>query len=135
MVIIMKLIQIYWMALTISGLCYLAFWFAPYTYSSYSPELQTLLAYSGLGAWYKLPAWFDWSYFILTLIAYVGMMSFRKIFLWLFVLTFVLSIVMEAATGATIITGMETFIIDTSTALASFVIGLAFFSPLKDRFR
>ena len=34
----MKLIQIYWMALTISGLCYLAFWFAPDTYSSFSPD-------------------------------------------------------------------------------------------------
>ncbi len=130
----MKLLHTYWIALAISALFYVMFMFAPWAYGTQSPEMQSLLSYGGYGALFEAPDWIFWAQLIITLIAYAGMALFRKLFRLLFLVIIVVNLMLSPIYGASVITGIEVFIIDTSTLLSGFVIALSFYTRLNDKF-
>jgi len=96
--------------------------------------MGSLLSYGGLEAWFKIPEWWLWFHLVATLVGYFGTVFFRKLFLWLLVGSFILGLFLSPAMGASAVTGIEVFFIDVSTVLIGFVFGLAFYSPLKEKF-
>lgn len=130
----MKLLHTYWVALAISAVFYIMFMFAPWSYSLLDPDMQSLLSYGGYGAIFETPEWVFWAQTIITLISYVGMALFRKLYRLLFLVILVVNLILAPIYGASVITGIEVFIIDTSTLLSGFVIGLSFYTRLNEKF-
>jgi hypothetical protein len=130
----MKSIKVYYTALIISAVFFLMYWFAPWGYQYLAQEKQSLLSYHSYGSVIGESEYLYWGFFSAMVIGYVGMLLFRKLFRLWFVSLIVISLILSPLFGMSIITGIEVFIIDTSTILSGFVIALAYFTPLKDKF-
>lgn len=130
----MHLLNLYWGSIIVSAAFYVLYWFSPYTHGSLSPDIQGLLSYNGFESWIELPGWLLWSMFIVKMTSYAGIFLFRKLFRLLFLIIFLFGIIILPFTGASVITGLEAFVIDSSTALSGFILAMALFSPLKDKF-
>lgn len=130
----MNLIQIYWGALIVSAVFFVMYMFAPWAYSTLEPEMQSLLSYRGYGALIEVPEWVLWLQLIIALIGYAGMAFFRNFFRLVFVASLAVNLILSPIFGASVITGIEVFIIDTSTLLSGFAIALSYFTRLNDKF-
>lgn len=130
----MKILNIYWAALFVSATFFLMYWFAPWAYGTLDPETQSMLSFGGTDSLVSIPEWWYWFHLVIVLVGYGGMFLLRKIFRWWFLGAFVLGLLLSPVYGTSIITGIEVFIIDTSTFLSGFILALAFFSPLKNKF-
>jgi len=122
------------MALGISAVFYVMYMFAPWAYGTLNPEIYILLSYDGRGALIEAPEWLFWGQLIITLIGYAGMALFRRLFRVIFVGLIVINLILSPIYGASVITGIEVFIIDTSTLLSGFAIALSFYTRLNDKF-
>ncbi len=130
----MKLIHSYWLSLAISAIFFVMYMFAPWAYGTLEPEMQTLLSYSGYGALVEAPDWIFWLLLVIALIGYAGMALFRNLFRVIFVAFTVITLLLSPIFGASVITGIEVFIIDTSTLLSGFAIALSYYTRLNDNF-
>ena len=130
----MKLVHIYWLSIALSATFFLMYWYAPWLYGYLDPVSQSILSNDNYGAMFNLPEWWFQVYLVLVLFGYAGLLKFRSFFRWWFVVVMVFSLITSPIYGMNVITGIEVFIIDTSTMLNGFIIALAFFSPLKERF-
>ncbi|MCU7852631.1 MAG: hypothetical protein KZQ80_10495 [Candidatus Thiodiazotropha sp. (ex Monitilora ramsayi)] len=130
----MRVIHSYWVALAISAVFFILYMFAPWAYWTLEPGMQSLLSYGGYGALFEIPEWIFWFQLGIALVSYIGMALFRKSFRLIFVLFIVFSLLLSPIYGASVITGIEVFIIDTSTLLAGFAIALSFYTSLNEKF-
>ena len=110
------------------------YWFAPWGYGYLAQEKQSLLSYNGYGSLVGESEYFYWGFFLAMVTGYIGMLLFRKLFRLWFVSLIVIGLILSPIFGMSILTGIEAFIFDTSTILSGFVIALAYFTPLKDKF-
>ncbi len=110
------------------------YWYAPWLYGYLSPDKQSLLSYGNFGAMIEPPEWWYQLNLIVILVIYAGLFKFREIFRWLYLFVTVFLLVTSPIYGVSIITGIEVFITGTSTMLNGFILALAFYSPLKEKF-
>lgn len=128
----MSLLLIYRLALILGLLAFLGFWFFPAAYGLFDADTQAALSMAGQGSLLTLPKPFWVGYFWLSIAAYAGLLWLKTPFLILFAIVKLTALLLGALGGLSVITGVETLLLDLSTLLAGFVIGLALFSPLRD---
>jgi len=130
----MKLIRIYHSAILVSATFYLMYMFAPWVYQLLNSDIQSLLSYGGVDAYFEFPEWLFWGHLLGNLAGYIGMAFFRKAFRALFLIVTIGGLLVAPLYGISIITGIEVFLVDASTLLSGLVIALAYFTTLNERF-
>lgn len=113
---------------------YVMYWFAPWAYGLFPGETQSILSYSSFDAWFEIPEWFSWGLFLTMLISYAGMFLFVKMFRTIFLVLNVVVILSSPVYGVSILTGLEVILVDASTLLSGVILGIAYFSPVSERF-
>jgi len=130
----MTLLKTYKISVVVSGTLFLAYWFSPWLYGYLDSETQGILAWGGHKAALNMPEWF-WNIFLFAIVAsYIGMFLFRKAFRTIFLVVTIISFPITFIGGMSVITGIEVVLIDLSTLLTGFILALAYYSNLKERF-
>lgn len=130
----LKTIRAYQASLIVSALLYVSYWFFPWIYFSFSPELQALLNQSGYRALIVWPEWVWWLFFLLTLSGYIGMFFFKRVLRQVFVLAIIGGILLAPTIGVLVLTGTEALLYDLSLFLKGFVLALSYSSELNKYF-
>lgn len=130
----MTLLRTYQLSVIASCILFVAYWFAPWLYGYLDSETQGILAWGGHKSAIDLPEWFWNGLLLLIIVSYIGMFLLRKAFRTLFLVVTIALFPLSLIGGMSVITGMEVVIIDISTLLSGFIIALAYFSNLKEKF-
>lgn len=130
----MTSLRIYQISVITACALFVAYWFSPWLYGYLDAESQGILSWGGYKSAIDLPEWLWDCYLLLIIVSYIGMFLLRKAFRTLFLIITIASFPLAMVNGMSVITGMEVVLIDLSTFLDGFIIALAYFSNLKEKF-
>ena len=130
----MNILAIYRFSLVSVVLTYSAYWFFPFMYGYFEDAQQEFLSYGGSWSIYYFPTWFYWSLYILWLIGALGMLLMRKLGRLIFLCTVIILMPISILTGFVVQSPPEVFLGYVTTSLEAFVLTLAFFSPIREKF-
>ena len=127
--------NLYRALISIVGLLAISLWFSGYLYPLLSEDFQSLLAYSGFGAFITFGGVISWGWFLLFILSLAGMLFYLRFSRLLFICTVIASLIMLPLSGILVATGVELALSDLSNILCGAILCIAFTPPINGKFK
>ncbi len=126
--------NIFRITIVVGAITYVAYWLLPYSYGYLDSETGILLSYGGYGAIYSGNEILDVAILVMSVVSSLGMFFYWKVARYIFLLL-IATVVAVPLYGLSIQTAGGAMLLDVVHITDGMALALAYFSPVKDRFK